>query len=242
MPPAVTTNDRVFVPRVVVMAKEPEPGEVKTRLCPPLSPVEAAEWHAAFVEDTLSRLQAGLPEGLERRLAVCAVGAFPRLGGLAERLGWPVVEQGPGDLGARMQRQLRAGCAHGAACVVVGADAPDLPVGFVTRAVEALTSGRAQAVIGPAMDGGYYLIGFRGAVPDVFTGQSWGQGSVFARTRARLAGLGLRFEVLPHWYDVDDWVGLRALERRLRSLPPGVDEASAPRATCRLLAGLQRRW
>lgn len=203
--------------RVVVLAKEPEPGRVKTRLCPPLLPNTAAECHEAFVVDTLSRLRRAIPEA-ETVLAVSPTGAgAQRLHEIALVLGWRCVEQGGGDLGCRMEALVREGVAADRRVVLLGADTPDLPVRVVTDAFAALRT--APVVLGPATDGGYYLVGCRDRVPPIFGPEmGWGTSGVLEQTLARLrkSDSGGEPTILPPWSDVDDWAGLVALAARVR--------------------------
>lgn len=224
---------------VVVLAKEPRPGEVKTRLCPPLSSEMAARCHEAFVADTLSRVGAAVSPCVERELAVAPAGAAPRLSALASASGWRCVDQEGSDLGARMRGRLAAAVARGKRVVLIGADSPDLPLERITEAFLALE--QAGVVIGPATDGGYYLIGCSREVPDVFTGGiAWGGPSVLEVTLARLRSAGRAVVELEPWPDVDDWSGLVALAKRLRAQRGGgVDPV--PRSTLGVLAELARQ-
>ena len=200
--------------RVVVLAKEPVPGRVKTRLCPPLTPDLAAQCHEAFVVDTLTRLGSAIP-GAETLLAVSpSRDSAPRLDALGRDRGWQIVEQATGHLGMRMRELLAAAVDAGRSVVLVGADTPDLPTGYVRDAIEALADTRV--VLGPASDGGYYLVGCRDRVPDIFGPEMpWGTERLFDRTLARLSAEETAPSVLPEWHDVDDWAGLRALAARI---------------------------
>lgn len=188
---------------VGIFAKQPQPGTVKTRLCPPLTPAEAAELYRVSLEETVQRLAAGPftpvlfyagDEAYFRR-------SFP---GLA------LCPQGEGDLGARMERALQAllqaGC-RGA--LLVGSDSPDLPLALLESAFAALE--QAEAVLAPANDGGYVLIGERRHHPGLFAGIAWSSDQVLDQTRQRAAAAGIRLQELPGWEDVDDLPSLRAL-------------------------------
>lgn len=177
-------------PRVAVFARHPTPGEAKTRLIPALGPVDAAALHRRLVERTLRAVRAcGFP--FELRVTGAEVRVFHDwLGPL------PVVDQGGGDLGERL---ARAGPPY--PTLFIGSDAPDLSPMHLQVAAAALA--RAPAAIGPAEDGGYWLLGLRRAVPGVFAGVAWGTGAVFAQTLARLRSAGIEPVILPELADLD---------------------------------------
>jgi hypothetical protein len=197
---------------IVVMAKEPRAGRVKTRLCPPLSPAAAADLHEAFVRDTLARLA-----GLDRPLILEALGPpaqTPRLAALARSFGVVLRAQSGVDLGSRMAAALGRGLAEARTVVLLGSDSPDLPPARVVRAFELLRG--ADLCVGPAEDGGYYLIGCRTVVPAVFDAAiPWGTARVLEATLQRAAAAGLRCELLDPWYDVDDADDLERLRRSI---------------------------
>jgi len=214
-------------PRVLgLFAKRPRPGHVKTRLAAATSPEWAARVAEAFLRDLLARLSgvAG-----RRVLAFDPPDAGPYFAALAP--GFDLVPQGGGDLGRRMGRFFRARLAGGAAAVVLlGSDSPTVPLPFVEQAFREL--GRADVVLGPAADGGYYLVGCGCRVPPVFDGVAWGTASVLAETVARLSDPGWRLALLPPWYDVDTLDGWRMLQGHLAALrraglDPGVPHTEA---------------
>jgi uncharacterized protein len=211
-----------------VFAKWPRPGFVKTRLAAVLGAEKAARVAAAFLNDTLNRLAEGEPA--TRRVVAFTPDEMSR--DFADLVSgrYALRPQGEGDLGARMERFLTAEFAAGAERVIlVGADSPTLPVDLVTRAFAELE--HADIVLGPAADGGYYLIGFRRHIPSVFAGVSWGTNRVFEETIARLPA-DVRLAQLPPWYDVDtpdDWQLLRYHVAGLRSagVDPGIPHTEA---------------
>jgi hypothetical protein len=196
-----------------LFAKRPVAGQVKTRLAAAASPEWAARVAAAFLHDTVRRL-ARVPA--RRVLAFAPADAGPDFAALVGDR-FALVPQGAGDLGRRMAAFVAAQLADGAGAVVlVGADSPTLPPAFVEQAFDELE--RADVVLGPATDGGYYLLGCR-RLPPVFDGLAWGSNRVLADTVARLAGPGWRLALLPPWYDVDtpdDWQMLRGHVAALR--------------------------
>ena len=131
------------------------------------------------------------------------------------------------DLGARERAVFIDLFAAGfSKAVMIGSDLPNLPVSHLTRAVDLLES--QTVVLGPARDGGYYLLGLtapsHGEVPDLFDGIRWGTGSAFDDTVAAVGRAGLRVALVPFWYDVDDEAGLAMLRRDLAE--PGRETAA----------------
>jgi hypothetical protein len=176
--------------RVVIFARFPTPGKAKTRLIPALGPDGAAALHRRMVELTLAAVRAsGLP--FELRVTGAPPAAFHDwLGPVA------AVDQGEGGLGERLER---AGPPY--PTIFIGADAPDLRPDHLRAAADALA--HSPAAIGPAEDGGYWLLGLARAVPGVFEGVDWGTDAVFAQTLARLRATGVEPAVLPELADLD---------------------------------------
>lgn len=215
-----------------MMVRAPAPGRVKTRLAPALRADGATALYRAFTED--------LCAALGRRFAMvlaCTPGtADPFLARLARRYGVALVPQGPGDLGARMRRVAAAALATATRVVVIGSDAPTLGPVRVAEAFRALR--RRRVVLGPSLDGGYYLLGLRAPMPDVFTRIPWGSARVLARTLGRLRAEGVTPALLPCWYDVDTPADLAILRRHLAMLAAIGEETPCPR-TRRALARLR---
>lgn len=211
--------------RLLLFARRPRRGEVKTRLGLPEE--RALDLYRAFLVDQI-RFVAKLTR--DDRIGVLCVddgGPFEERD-LAASLGLEIARQGPGDLGERLARAFARSAEEGAeATVVVGADAPTLPADHVERAF-ALLRGGADVVLAPALDGGYVLLGARGASPEIFRGIAWGTDAVARETRERARGL--RLEELPAWGDVDTIEDLARLSAETEAVP-----ARAP-ATRRALA------
>lgn len=177
-------------PRVVVFTRYPTPGQAKTRLIPALGAERAAALHRRLTERTLAAVRAS---GLAHELRV--TGAAPAA--FVDWLGFmPVVDQGPGDLGARL---ARAGPPY--PTLFIGADAPDLTADLLRAAAAALDTD--EAVIGPAEDGGYWLLGLAREAAAVFRDIAWGTDVVCAQTLARLAEAGIDPARLPVLADCD---------------------------------------
>ncbi len=211
--------------QVVVMAKYPSPGAVKTRLAARIGAAAACRLYAAFIADLAARLpEAGLPVSW----AVWPPDApFDAL-----VPGQRCFAQIDGDLGARMDAAIRA-CLRASPLpvIVIGADAPHLEPDRLREAAAAIAAG-ADVVLGPATDGGYYLVGLRAPCPALFQDMVWSAPDVFAVTVARVRTAGRRLHLLQPSFDVDDAQGLAALRSLLAA-----SGARLPR-TAAVLAGL----
>lgn len=207
-----------------MLARHWQPGKVKTRLARTLGESHAAMVHAFFVLALLERLK-GLGE---RRLVVFDPPQAERAFQAVVKGPWQLAPQVEGDLGQRMERFLQEGLQAAERVVLIGADSPDLPLGFIDEAFTALAT--HDVVLGPSADGGYYLIGIARRVPPVFQGIDWSTAEVWSQTTTRLTAAGIAWHELPAWYDVDDGEGLQDLAARL----------SAVAATDARLAQLQR--
>ena len=192
-----------------IFAKAPVPGHVKTRLRPVLDEEQATRLAAAFVRDTLLKAaQLGPP------VTVYYAGDRALLVPLAPpNVRW--AEQAGGDLGARMA------CVP-APCLILGADSPHLPLSLLSAALAAVPA--YDVVLGPAEDGGYFLIGLRAPQPALFDGIAWSTETVLAQTLARADALGLTVHQTPPWYDLDTPADLRRLAQGLEAVPPGSED------------------
>ncbi len=190
---------------LVIFAKAPIPGQVKTRLCPPLTEDEAATLYGSFVLDTLERTKAAagkfkLP--VDRFLACTPSSAHVFFRIMEARHGVTLLDQEGEDLGARMRQAFNHLFARGYRQIcLVGTDVPSLPLTYYRDAVESLT--RHDLVLGPTTDGGYYLIGMTTPHPDLFGGIPWSTDQVMALTEQKAANAGLKTAILPIWSDVD---------------------------------------
>jgi len=212
---------------LAIFAKHPQPGLVKSRLAAASSPEWAARIADAFIRDTADKC-AGV--GDERVLAYAPADAdahryFAALAGSAYRL----VQQEVGDLGQRLDAFTRQQFAGGSRrLVIIGSDSPSLPTDIVHEAFARLET--ADVVLGPATDGGYYLIGCT-RPPPIFAGITWSGPRVLAETIARLSA-DWRLALLPPWYDVDtldDWWTLQGHIAALRrvGLDPQIPHTEA---------------
>jgi uncharacterized protein len=184
---------------VVVIAKAPAPGRSKTRLCPPCTPIQAAALASAALVDTLAAVAAA-----PARRRVLALD-----GELAEMpAGFEVIEQHGAGLGERLGHALAAA---GGPALVVGMDTPQLTPPAIARAAERLARGDVDAVLGPALDGGYWTIGLRSPDPAVFDGVPMSSDRTCAAQEQRLARLKLMVGRLPALRDVDTIADARAV-------------------------------
>jgi uncharacterized protein len=201
---------------IAVMARFPYAGDVKTRLAPRLSAAERALVYCAFLQDKLEQVRRAARE----TSVISPVVAFtPRAAEPWFReLAGPAVElyaQCDGSLGERVIAAFDAlldVCPEGV--ILVDSDSPDLPAKFLTDAAHALASG-TPLVLGPAEDGGYYLIGLRQRAPALFDGVTWSTERTRAQTLEGAARLGITAQLLPTWYDVDTPDDLVRLEHAL---------------------------
>lgn len=197
---------------VLVVAKAPLPGRAKTRLVPPLDANRAAELQAALLLDTIDSC---LAEGFEP--SVLAVDAGDRAALRRVVDGTPVLAQDGHGLADALRLGIRRHVASGPVAIV-SSDVPGLPSGSLARAFAALADG-ADVVLGPADDGGYWLVAMREPHDAPFTEIPWSTAAVLDVTRRRCADAGLRLRMIECWRDVDTAVDLAALAARVDELP-----------------------
>lgn len=200
-------------PRVLVFCRYPEPGAVKTRLAQSIGPTSACALYRAFVRDVLDAL-----EEAGARTTICAA-PDRSLSAYAAWLGsrYRLQHQQGGDLGARMANAFARAFNNGSQrALLLGTDVPQLPPGVVRRAWSALQE--AHLALGPAVDGGYYLIGLRcdSFSEELFQGVSWSTRHVLQQTISRLPR-GRRHALLPALRDCDE---LNDLPQLLHQAPP----------------------
>lgn len=193
---------------IAVFAKPPRPGAVKTRLAASVGDEAAAALARAFLEDTWRSLQslAGA------RLVLAGTASESADYGLSSAELWP---QGDGDLGARMERIARRALEVAPWFIALGTDSPGLPTRILDAARAFLE--RCDAVLGPAADGGYYLLGLRRAEPGLLAGLPWSAPTTYAATAERLSQRGYTAAAVEPWFDVDEMDDLRRLGAALAS-------------------------
>jgi rSAM/selenodomain-associated transferase 1 len=210
--------------RLAIFARAPSPGRTKTRLVPAVGEQGAADLHAAFVADVVERHRAP-----GRAITVWRDGGDDPIWG---ELGVDLADQPPGDLGDR----LKACAAREAPVVILGTDSPTLPPAFVDAAFAALED--VPVVLGPANDGGYYLVGVRADAPPIFDDVPWGTDRVLVHTLRHLRRAACRYTLLDFWYDVDRPADLALLAAHLPALEAaGVPVPPRTRAVLSALGG-----
>jgi uncharacterized protein len=214
---------------LIIFAKQPVAGRVKTRLCPPLTPARAADLYGCMLQDVLAKA-ARLPEVTSLLFYQDEPGAADWFAGQFAALArFP--QQGA-DLGERMATAFGQAFARGFTTVaIVGSDSPDLPPERIDRAYRLLESGEADAVFGPSEDGGYYLLAMQRLYGELFQGIEWSTGTVLEKSLDRAAAAGIRTALLPTWHDVDTAADLERPELR--------DETNGAPATRNFLNRLQ---
>jgi hypothetical protein len=205
--------------RLAIFVRPPVVGTVKTRLASSCGDERAAQLYEAFVEDTLTAT--GTLPGVDRALFCAGDVHHPAIQAWAASHAVTVRSQAKGDLGERIAHALEWGLEGAGQAVVVGSDAPSLPPRVFQHARRVLAG--SEVVLGPAADGGYYLVGVRERVPPLFDGIPWSTAGVLARTLEVATGLGLQARCVEPWYDVDTAADLRLLRTHLH-----LDPAAAP--------------
>jgi rSAM/selenodomain-associated transferase 1 len=188
--------------RIIVFAKAAQPGAVKTRLIPLLGAPGAAALHAQLLEHTLSIAAAAADPGTLQLHASCTDDVFIR--DYAHRHSATLVRQSSGELGERMSQSFEYVFSDDAcsSAVLIGSDCPALTSTHLLQALQALEQGH-DAVLAPAEDGGYVLVGLARPQRKIFADIEWSTGRVMEQTRERLKEVGWRWLELETLWDVD---------------------------------------
>lgn len=230
----VRRRPRKSIPRLIVYAKVPRSGQVKTRIAAEIGNGRAAEIYRAMLSGFLARLR-----GLRRRWHM-EIHFAPQD---QESLlvpevppGIPRVPQANGDLGARLTHSFAHAFQAGRdPVVIVGTDSPDLPVRFLQEALDQFAT--HDVVVGPAKDGGYYLVGLRAPLAGLFEGIPWSSPEVCQATLRRALELGKTCYTTPEWSDVDT---LQDLEEFLARAPEDVRTGKIQNRIRAAMQGAQR--
>ena len=199
---------------LIIFAKSPIPGKVKTRLTPCITPTEAAELYKAFIIDIIGNTHklkcervtiAYTPSNEEATFySICgqSVDYLPQKGH---------------DLGERMKNAFKHSFDNGSKrTVIIGTDSPTLPSSYIQKAFDALKE--VSVTIGPTLDGGYYLIGLSEQNDAIFDGIDWSTSKVFGQTLTRIQVVNKQLYVLPPWYDVDTPDNLEFLRSHIQAM------------------------
>jgi rSAM/selenodomain-associated transferase 1 len=218
------------------MAKTPRPGSSKTRLCPPLRPDQAAQLSEGFHRDMFGNIaRAAWQAPIAGYAAYAPAGTkaamkalMPRGMGLVLADGTPPMPKDVWGFGRCLLHAIEGlfALGHPAACVL-NSDSPTLPTACLVRAAQILMESGDRVVLGPAEDGGYYLLGMREVHAALFADIAWSTDTVAQSTRHRAAELGLEVVELPVWYDVDDAASLLRLMLEIGAGAPGAYPAPA---------------
>lgn len=221
---------------LIMFAKAPVPGKVKTRLQPPLTPEEAAALHHAFVLDQGQRVLCGVVERGGAAYVSAAGDADHAAFETLASWGLPIVPQTGQGLGDRMARAIAWGLAQGHARVtLIGSDSPTLPLGLLADANARLDAG-ADVVITPSFDGGFVAISARTEAPALGGEIAWSVATTFAETVRALREDKRVVDVAGFWYDVDDRHDIAFLTRHLLDGLDDAADACAPRTASWLRA------
>jgi rSAM/selenodomain-associated transferase 1 len=199
---------------LIVFAREPIPGKVKTRLAASIGNVAAADAYAAMLVEVLDTCR----KLADLEMVVywdCDETSLPLL---ADRYACRSRKQSAGDLGQRMKYAFAEMFETGFdTCCIIGSDAPDLPVSYIQEAVHLLVAGQIDAVFGPTHDGGYYLLGLSRIWPRLFTDIDWSTPQVLQQSLTAGELAGVRATLLPEWYDIDTQQDLEKYRERKRA-------------------------
>ena len=200
---------------VVIMAKQPVPGTVKTRLQPLLSDIDIAALYGGFLRDRISQVRS--LRGVAPVIAYTPAESRPFFAELAPD--FLLLPQMGNGLSARLTClfQQLFGMGHDGV-IATDSDSPTLPTEHLQRAVDRLTVPGPDVVVGPSEDGGYNLIGLRRRYPALFDGIPWSTPEVYDETLRRAEELGARVIALPRWYDVDTPVEFERLRTEIDEL------------------------
>lgn len=199
---------------LAIMARQPIAGKTKTRLCPPLTAIQAAELYACFLRDMLVAAT-GL-DNVDLFIAYTPAGGETYFAGLAPH--WGLLSQRGDSLNARLNQVMVTLFDQGYEKVVaVNSDSPDLPPPYLAAAFLELEG--ADLVFGPAADGGYYLIGARRPCPELLLPVTMSTATVLQETLALAAAGKMTAALLPEWYDVDTYADLQHLTQAMLDGP-----------------------
>ena len=209
---------------IALVCKTPAIGRGKARLWPLLGQVRTAQLSACFIRD-LAETVAALPATLSRQCYALFSPAGTEAA-LRKLLApdWRLIPREADDVGQVLEVSLNALLQAGHEGVIfMNSDSPSLPGVLIEEAINALRADGNRVVLGPSLDGGYYLIGLKGFHPALFRNMAWSTPAVFTETCARAAEMGLPMHVLHEWYDVDEAQDFHRLKAECAGQPPFPD-------------------
>jgi rSAM/selenodomain-associated transferase 1 len=210
-------NGKLAKSLVVIVAKEPIPGKVKTRLSPEISAADAASLYRCFLIDRIKGI--GALAGVDRGVAYTpeeAIGTFSAM----PLDGFDLFPQRGADLGERLSNIFLDKLATGYDAVsIVDSDSPDLPNSLIRESLQLLLSKQAEVVFGPCHDGGYYLVGMRRPHPELFRNIPWSTASVLSLSLEKSRKLGLNVKLLSFWNDLDTFEDLLGFYDKYKDRP-----------------------
>ena len=221
---------------LVVVAKAPVPGKVKTRLSPEFTTEEATNLYRCFIQDRIKEI--GSLEGMDLAISYTPDDSEEYFAKFLSN-GFRLFPQRGKDLGERLSNIFVDKLAGKYDAVsIIDSDTPDLPRSIVQQSFQLLTADRADAVFGPCYDGGYYLVGMRQPHPELFQKIPWSTEKVLARTLKKAHSLGLQTKLLPQWNDLDTFQDLLEYYQKYQEKPFEADGAG--RQTFKFLSNLTR--
>jgi hypothetical protein len=198
--------DKQMEKLLVIVAKQPIPGRVKTRLFPKLSPGAAADLYRCFLQDRIKEVSSF--NVVDRAIAYTPEDARETFASLALE-GFELFAQRGKHLGERLSNIFLEKLSHGYEAVsIVDSDSPDLPKSLINESFELLLSRQADIVLGPCYDGGYYLVGMRKPHSEMFRNIPWSTENVLSVTLEKAKKMGLNVKLLSIWNDLDTFEDL----------------------------------
>lgn len=209
---------------LIIFAREPLPGKVKTRLAASIGDAAAAGLYEAMLQDVLA---------ISRKIKDVETMVFwdceeSGLQPLADRYRCSSRRQADGDLGQRMQAAFTDMFDNGfEQCCIIGSDIPDLPSDYIKEAFDLLTAEKADSIFGPSADGGYYLLGLTLVIPQLFTNIKWSTPLVLRQSLEAAREAGATTALLPVWHDIDTREDLNSFMERSTMLFPEQTKTAA---------------
>ncbi|MEC7641217.1 MAG: TIGR04282 family arsenosugar biosynthesis glycosyltransferase [Nitrospinota bacterium] len=206
---------------LILFAKAPELGQVKTRLHPFLDHETIYNLYCCFLMDSIDKLCA--IQDVDGLIGACPANRLGWFDEVAANRGVRVFPQEGDDLGQRMRAAFcRRFKEKYEKVLIMGSDSPSLPKSYIESALQS----EQDVILGPSMDGGYYLVGLNRRITEIFNGVSWGSESVLAQTLDQVKQAEASLDLLPLWYDVDAPESLAFLATHLKLLEKSGDNPS----------------